>query len=84
MKRVAFIIAGWSSLLLGIAGLFLPVIQGWFFILLGLVLLSTEYVWAHHLLNKLLARFPKLGSAVHKSSERFSKWLGIEPVQPKM
>ena len=84
MKRVAFILAGWGSLLLGIAGLFLPVIQGWFFILLGLVLLSGEYVWAHHLLRKLFDRFPKLESAVHKSAERFSKWLGIEPVQPKL
>jgi uncharacterized protein len=84
MKRVALIIAGWCSLLLGVAGLFLPIIQGWFFILLGLVLLSTEYVWAHHLLRKLFARFPKLESTVHKSAERFSKWLGIEPVQPKL
>jgi uncharacterized membrane protein YbaN (DUF454 family) len=80
MKRIALIIAGWISLLLGVAGLFLPVIQGWFFILLGLVLLSTEYVWAHHLLKKLRERFPKLASTIHKSAGRVSKWLGIEPV----
>ena len=84
MKRIALIIAGWISLLVGIAGLFLPVIQGWFFILVGLLLLSTEYVWAHHLLNKLRARFPKLASTVHKSADRVSKWLGFEPVQPKL
>jgi uncharacterized protein len=80
VKRIAFIIAGWISLLTGIAGLFLPVLQGWFFILLGLVLLSTEYVWAHHLLKRLRDRFPKLASAVHRSADRISKWLGIEPV----
>jgi uncharacterized membrane protein YbaN (DUF454 family) len=80
VKRIAFIIAGWISLLTGIAGLFLPVLQGWFFILLGLVLLSTEYVWAHHLLKRLHDRFPKLASAVHRSADRISKWLGIEPV----
>jgi hypothetical protein len=83
MKRIALIIAGWISLLVGIAGLFLPVIQGWFFILLGLVLLSTEYVWAHHLLDKLRARFPKLASTVHKSAGRVARWFGSEPVQPK-
>ncbi|MCU1310835.1 MAG: hypothetical protein JWO20_1960 [Candidatus Angelobacter sp.] len=79
MKRIALIVAGWISLLVGVAGLFLPVIQGWFFILLGLVLLSTEYVWAHHLLRKLFVRFPKVENAVHKSADRISKWLGIQP-----
>jgi uncharacterized membrane protein YbaN (DUF454 family) len=81
LKRILLVLAGWGSLLLGIAGLFLPVIQGWFFILLGLVLLSSEYVWAHHLLTRLFSRFPKLGKAVHNAAERFRKWLGVETVQ---
>jgi uncharacterized protein len=81
MKRLAIIIVGWCCLILGIAGLFLPVLQGWFFILLGLLLLSSQYAWAHQLLNKLLSRFPRLHAAIHKSAQQIFRWLGIEPVQ---
>jgi hypothetical protein len=84
LKRILLLLAGWGSLLLGIAGLFLPIIQGWFFILVGLVLLSSEYVWAHHLLTRIFSRFPKLAKAVHNSAERFRKWLGVQTVQRLM
>jgi Putative transmembrane protein (PGPGW) len=55
-KRVAVTIAGFALLLLGVIGLFLPVLQGWLFIILGLVVLSTEYVWARRLLEKARAK----------------------------
>jgi hypothetical protein len=38
--------AGWCLLVVGVAGLFLPVIQGLLCIASGLTLLSTEYRWA--------------------------------------
>ena len=63
LKRIAIIVIGWVFLLLGIAGLFLPILQGVLFILIGLMILSTEYVWAHHLLSKLKARFPSSAHA---------------------
>ena len=44
LKRIAVIVIGWVFLLLGIAGLFLPILQGVLFILIGLMILSTEYV----------------------------------------
>jgi hypothetical protein len=37
---------GWCLLIVGVAGLFLPVIQGLLCIAAGLTLLSTEYRWA--------------------------------------
>ena len=50
-KRVAVTIAGGFLVLLGIAGLILPVLPGWVFIIPGLALLATEYVWAQRLLR---------------------------------
>jgi hypothetical protein len=45
-KRWVKVGIGWSLLLVGIAGLFLPVIQGLLCIAGGLTLLSSEYRWA--------------------------------------
>ena len=60
VKRVALLVVGWAFILLGIAGLFLPVLQGILFLLIGLFILSSEYVWAHKLLHKLKQRFPRI------------------------
>jgi Putative transmembrane protein (PGPGW) len=45
-KRWLKVGAGWCLLVVGVAGLFLPVIQGLVCIASGLTLLSTEYRWA--------------------------------------
>ena len=41
-KRVFIYILGWGFILLGIVGLFLPVLQGILFLLIGLLILSKE------------------------------------------
>jgi hypothetical protein len=46
VKRWLTVGAGWCLLVVGVAGLFLPVIQGLLCIASGLTLLSTEYRWA--------------------------------------
>ncbi len=73
-KRWALLAAGWIFIVLGIAGLFLPVLQGILFLLIGLVLLSSEYVWAHRLLNKLKQQFPTVGEHAHSASQRVHNW----------
>jgi hypothetical protein len=45
-------------LLLGAVSLFLPFFKGVLFLVVGLLILSSEYVWAHHLLEKIRIRFP--------------------------
>lgn len=75
IKRIAVIVIGWGFVLLGILGLFLPVLQGILFILIGLIILSSEYTWAHHLLGKLKARFPRLAQKSHEASARAHLWL---------
>lgn len=74
VKRWALLAAGWMFIVLGIAGLFLPVLQGILFLLIGLVLLSSEYVWAHRLLQKLKERFPAVAEHAHSASQRVHNW----------
>lgn len=57
-KKIALLLFGWGFILVGIIGLFLPILQGVLFLLIGLLILSSEYVWAHRLLLKIRNRFP--------------------------
>ena len=74
-KRIAMLVVGWGFIALGIAGLFLPVLQGVLFLVIGLVILSSEYVWAHHLLRKLRERFPAVSHAADEAHRRAAQWL---------
>jgi len=75
IKRALLLVTGWAFVLVGIAGLFLPVLQGVLMILIGLVILSGEYVWAHRLLQKLRARYPRLSQKLDQARERGNAWL---------
>ncbi|HEY1272696.1 MAG TPA: PGPGW domain-containing protein [Terriglobales bacterium] len=75
LKRVLLLIAGWGFLLFGIVGLFLPVLQGILFILIGLIILSSEYVWAHHLLARLRSRFPGISRKADEAAAKASAWM---------
>lgn len=75
VKRAAMIVVGWIFIVLGVVGLFVPVMQGILFILIGLTILSSEYVWAHHLLSKLRARFPKIAVYSDRARDKVSSWL---------
>jgi uncharacterized membrane protein YbaN (DUF454 family) len=75
LKRGLILLVGWSFILLGVVGLFLPVLQGILFLAIGLIILSSEYVWAHHLLHKLRTRFPAVAAAADMASEKAGAWL---------
>jgi len=61
LRRVTTLIAGWASILLGIAGIFLPILPGFAFLFVGLGLLSSEYRWAHTMLKRIKERFAGQG-----------------------
>ena len=69
--RLARIIAGLSLLVLGFAGLFLPILQGVLFLLLGLAILATENRHAHQVVQTLKRRHP----GPWKQAERLRAWL---------
>ena len=75
IKRMGVLVVGWVFILLGVAGLFLPILQGVLFLLIGLLILSTEYVWAHHLLHKLKERFPHLAEHLEHAKQRAERWM---------
>ena len=83
VKRVLVLIAGWSFILLGIAGLFLPFLQGVLFILVGLIILSSQYAWARLLLSKLRQRFPRIGRTADAATAKAATWLRRISRQPK-
>jgi hypothetical protein len=60
VQRIALQILGWLFVILGIAGLVLPVLQGILFLMIGLYLLSREYQWAQRWLEKLHSRYPQV------------------------
>ena len=75
VKRALVLLVGWVFILLGIAGLFLPVLQGVLFLFIGLVILSSEYAWAHRLIAWLRQRFPKVGHVADEAAARAASWL---------
>jgi uncharacterized membrane protein YbaN (DUF454 family) len=75
VKRVLILFAGWSFVLLGILGLFLPILQGFLFLFIGLVILSSQYAWAARLLDRVRRRFPKLSHTADEASAKAAAWL---------
>lgn len=74
-KRILVLIAGWSFILLGIVGLFLPILQGILFILIGLIILSSQYAWARRLMAKLRQRFPKTAHLADQAAVKAKRFL---------
>ncbi|WP_424321658.1 PGPGW domain-containing protein [Hazenella coriacea] len=71
-KRLWFNILGWTFLVLGILGCFLPFLQGILFILVGLYFLSHTTPWANKLLMKLRNRYPKIATKSEEFIKKFS------------
>ena len=68
--RVGIFILGWLLILVGVAGLVLPGIQGVFTILLGAALLSLDNELVYRGLRRLLVRWPHLWRRVERFRER--------------
>jgi len=58
LRRILTFALGWTLIVLGIFGLFLPFLQGILLILIGFYVLSRESRWARRHLEDLRARHP--------------------------
>ena len=84
MGRVVGVFFGYVFLLLGIAGLVLPFLQGFLFIFVGLILLAKNDVpWARGALDWTKRRFPRLGGMIDRAeawttrtTRRLTVWFG--------
>lgn len=74
VKKVVRRLLGWGFILAGTVGLFVPLMQGVLFLFVGLLILSSEYVWADHLLQKIRARFPRLSLRFEEATAGAHKW----------
>jgi uncharacterized membrane protein YbaN (DUF454 family) len=74
--RLATLGVGYSFLALGVAGLFLPILQGALFIVTGLLILSREAPWARRALDWMKARHPRVATVVGGAEALAERWIG--------
>lgn len=78
LKRFALLALGWLFVILGILGLFLPVLQGILFLLVGLLILAKEHRWARRLLARVRARSPHIDQWLTKARSTAARFLSKE------
>jgi uncharacterized membrane protein YbaN (DUF454 family) len=64
------LIVGWFFIVLGILGLFLPILQGILFILIGLAILSSRSELVKGFLKHLEERYPRYHAQVEIWKEK--------------
>ncbi|MQA65590.1 MAG: DUF454 family protein [Alphaproteobacteria bacterium] len=69
-KRRLYLVAGSVFFVLGILGLFLPILQGALFLLVALVLLAKAHPRFRLLKQKLRRRYPKYADILRKAEKR--------------
>ena len=73
-KRITILALGWGFIVFGMVGLFLPILQGILFLLIGLALLSIESEIARRILHRLRARYPGLSAKIDHAEQRAKRW----------
>jgi len=79
VKRFIVLMVGWMLIAFGIVGLFLPVLQGVLFILLGLYVLSRESETAHRWLQRGRKRYPQLDAKLSQWGLWWRRRFGRQP-----
>ena len=73
-KKIAILIIGWTFIGLGIIGLFLPILQGVLFMMIGLAILSSRSQFIRGFLKHLEERHPHFHKRVEVLREKFRNW----------
>ncbi len=74
-------ILGYGFLVLGVAGLVLPFLQGILFIVVGLLLLARSAPWARRLLERIQQRYPRLRRPAEALARRLDRALYVLEVR---
>jgi uncharacterized protein len=74
VKPILMQALGYAFLVLGVAGLVLPFLQGILFLLIGLVILAEHAPWARCLLDRLRERHPKAGALIDGAEAKAAGW----------
>jgi uncharacterized membrane protein YbaN (DUF454 family) len=70
--RVIRLVLGWACVVLGVIGLFVPILQGVLLILLGMALLSRDSRRARRCLLKMRLRYPEAYAAMQRLKARLA------------
>ena len=83
LKRFLILALGWAFIFLGILGLFLPILQGILFLLIGFILLSRESEWACRQLDRLKTRYPRFAEKYEEAEARAARlWRRVMRKKP--
>jgi len=64
VKRIIRYVSGFSFLVFGVIGLFLPVLQGVLFIIVGLLILAPESRMIRQMIARIRLKYPELFARV--------------------
>lgn len=74
--RIALLIAGWLVVILGLAGLLLPGLQGILLLMLGAAILSVASDTVHRGLERILEGRPRIRDRLNEFRRRLHRRLG--------
>lgn len=69
-RRLLMLGLGWTFVVLGLAGLVLPILQGILFLAIGFTILARHSSWAAARVEALRRRFPAVDAALDQASQR--------------
>ncbi|MBI10071.1 MAG: hypothetical protein CMM55_11140 [Rhodospirillaceae bacterium] len=70
---MAILTSGWIFIVLGVLGLFLPILQGILFLTIGGMLLSMESPTAQRILDRLRSKYPSLDKTMNGAHKRVNR-----------
>ena len=74
LKVILWQVLGYGFLVLGVLGMFLPILQGFLFLAIGLIILARHAPWAERLLNYLREKSPMLDRTVASAEAKTHEW----------
>jgi Putative transmembrane protein (PGPGW) len=81
LKAILWQALGYGFLVLGVLGMFLPILQGFLFLAIGLIILARHAPWAERLLNYLREKSPTLDRTVALAEAKTHEWQHRAQVQ---
>jgi len=74
IKSIVLQAVGYTFLVLGVLGMFLPILQGFLFLFIGLIILARQAPWAKRLLENLRARHARIDRLIVVSEAKVHEW----------
>ena len=74
MKTVLLQALGYLFLVLGVIGMVVPILQGFLFLAIGLIILAKTAPWAERLLQRFREKYPEAGSLIDKADVKVHEW----------